>query len=220
MLYDALVERAARARAARAAVLRRQARRPPLDRSGRHPPPDDPRRAARRARRAPQVRRPVRARPRRRRGARARGRRRRRTRSCPACRRRSPRLRSPASRSRIAGSPPASPSLSGHAERRTAARSTRSRPAALTLVVLMGLRPRARDRRAAGRARLDRRHAGRDRPRRVARRAPRAGSARSRALAPPTILIGSSSAPGMSRHRRGRRSGGRAPSRLVNEHAV
>ena len=70
-------DRAARARAAGEAVLRRQARRSPLDRSRRHPRADDPRGEARRARRAPQVRRSVRARSRRRRSARARSRRRR-----------------------------------------------------------------------------------------------------------------------------------------------
>ena len=69
----------------RALVLRRQARRPQVDRSGRAQPPDDPRRAARPARRAPQVRRPVRVRARRRRGAGARRGRHRRSRSCPAC---------------------------------------------------------------------------------------------------------------------------------------
>ena len=77
MLYDALVEaETLELRAAGAAVLRRQARRPSGDPPGRDQPADDSRGAPRPSHRAAEVRRSVRLRPRRRRSPRARGRRR------------------------------------------------------------------------------------------------------------------------------------------------
>ena len=72
VLYDALASEELRVSRRTRAVLRRQARRPAVDRSGRLNRLLDQVRAARPARRAPQVRRPVRVRPRRRRGAGAR----------------------------------------------------------------------------------------------------------------------------------------------------
>ena len=119
---------------------------------------DDPRRAPRQARRAPEGRRPVRLRPRRRRGAGAAPRRASRSRWCPASARRSPR---PA----LAGIPVTHRGLasgfvvvSGHAESGLDRPcSTASRRARHTVVVLMGLAARGEIAALPARARLARR---------------------------------------------------------------
>ena len=158
----------------RAAVLRRQARRPSAIDPGRNPSPDDPRGAARPARRAAQVRRSVRVRPRRRRGARARGRRR----AFEIVPGRHSRDR----RAALAGIPVTHRGLASGVRRRLGPRRDGVRagpgslaPGSATLVVLMGIANRAPTRgdscsRAAGRhARPPRSSA-----RRLARTAPSA----------------------------------------------
>ena len=169
VLYDALIDdRMLRYARQGAALLRRQARRPPRDVAAGDSRADDPRRAARPARRPAEGRRSVRVRPRRRRsaGAAAGGR---------AVRRRARRHERDrgAGVGRHSGDPPRR--LVGVPRRLRARRGgvrvgdRRSlQPNGVTVVVLMGLGALRCDRAPADRPRLVARHAGGDRRRRVA----------------------------------------------------